>query len=103
NSQPPSATNPLSLHDALPIWHPGVAATLGVDVTWATAQRRLSPTPCRARERYGAAEKGEMQLTGPVHLARAPFRHASSRQIEARSEEHTSELQSLAYLVCRLL
>src|SRR2546425_6410570 len=27
----------------------------------------------------------------------------SSRQIGQRSEEHTSELQSLAYLVCRLL
>src|SRR5205823_14763120 len=26
-----------------------------------------------------------------------------SRSISARSEEHTSELQSLAYLVCRLL
>src|SRR2546425_7444354 len=25
------------------------------------------------------------------------------RQLQARSEEHTSELQSLAYLVCRLL
>src|SRR2546423_6443533 len=25
------------------------------------------------------------------------------RRIESRSEEHTSELQSLAYLVCRLL
>src|SRR2546425_4727519 len=28
---------------------------------------------------------------------------ASSRAEEKRSEEHTSELQSLAYLVCRLL
>src|SRR5229473_5133737 len=27
----------------------------------------------------------------------------ASRRPEARSEEHTSELQSLAYLVCRLL
>src|SRR3989441_6951162 len=27
----------------------------------------------------------------------------SCHQIETRSEEHTSELQSLAYLVCRLL
>src|SRR2546425_5905628 len=26
-----------------------------------------------------------------------------SRTIDSRSEEHTSELQSLAYLVCRLL
>src|SRR2546425_9139326 len=28
---------------------------------------------------------------------------ASSQSQEVRSEEHTSELQSLAYLVCRLL
>src|SRR2546425_4319630 len=27
----------------------------------------------------------------------------SMREIQERSEEHTSELQSLAYLVCRLL
>src|SRR5687767_15808637 len=30
-------------------------------------------------------------------------RNASSSSSSARSEEHTSELQSLAYLVCRLL
>src|SRR3989441_9148558 len=29
--------------------------------------------------------------------------NAASRRAERRSEEHTSELQSLAYLVCRLL
>src|SRR5205823_11083962 len=29
--------------------------------------------------------------------------HADSLQAKDRSEEHTSELQSLAYLVCRLL
>src|SRR6478609_12123540 len=39
---------------------------------------------------------------------RAPVRPARPRQDDAvahhrRSEEHTSELQSLAYLVCRLL
>src|SRR2546423_9451827 len=28
---------------------------------------------------------------------------AKSRNVQIRSEEHTSELQSLAYLVCRLL
>src|SRR2546425_2604092 len=32
----------------------------------------------------------------------AAFR-MSNRTVELRSEEHTSELQSLAYLVCRLL
>src|SRR2546425_7989631 len=38
---------------------------------------------------------------------RAPWRRSARRAVatarRARSEEHTSELQSLAYLVCRLL
>src|SRR5205823_10160352 len=39
------------------------------------------------------------------HLARParPARSAAGVQPVYRSEEHTSELQSLAYLVCRLL
>src|SRR2546425_7602338 len=40
------------------------------------------------------------RLTFPV--ASSP-RLCLSRRESARSEEHTSELQSLAYLVCRLL
>src|SRR5258705_9341897 len=32
-----------------------------------------------------------------------PIRRARSRQVAQRSEEHTSELQSLRHLVCRLL
>src|SRR5687767_15203207 len=31
------------------------------------------------------------------------WRYAPRRSVLSRSEEHTSELQSLAYLVCRLL
>src|SRR3989441_7099700 len=42
-----------------------------------------------------------------VHLVRLHVRHVDPRgdvgERRARSEEHTSELQSLAYLVCRLL
>src|SRR2546425_2396192 len=47
-----------------------------------------------------------------VPAIEAPFKSTSSRRtvvelfevfVIARSEEHTSELQSLAYLVCRLL
>src|SRR5687767_15628128 len=34
---------------------------------------------------------------------RQPVRRLAQRQASGRSEEHTSELQSLAYLVCRLL
>src|SRR2546425_3829876 len=67
----------------------------------------------------------DVKLPGMLHMAilRSPFAHARIRSIEtsaakeapgvvavvtgaslaARSEEHTSELQSLAYLVCRLL
>src|SRR5205823_13802759 len=37
-----------------------------------------------------------------VHVARDSSPDSGERQFSARSEEHTSELQSLAYLVCRL-
>src|SRR2546425_3467885 len=37
-----------------------------------------------------------------MHLT-AELREAERAEKEGRSEEHTSELQSLAYLVCRLL
>src|SRR2546425_9738026 len=32
-----------------------------------------------------------------------PAGHTAAEDVRERSEEHTSELQSLAYLVCRLL
>src|SRR2546425_4515238 len=45
--------------------------------------------------------------TGGSHCERGPPAHGQRewrRRMESvRSEEHTSELQSLAYLVCRLL
>src|SRR2546425_1681833 len=40
---------------------------------------------------------------GPSDPASAPDAAASQVPEATRSEEHTSELQSLAYLVCRLL
>src|SRR2546423_9446714 len=64
----------LSLHDALPI--SAVPAT--------ESRRRRCARPAR-RSRWGSAARS---------------RRGRNR---ARSEEHTSELQSLAYLVCRLL
>src|SRR2546425_12443094 len=64
----------LSLHDALPIFPPEL----------------LPPWLCRRRL---AGRRGP------------PSRRDRSRRGSSspRSEEHTSELQSLAYLVCRLL
>src|SRR5437763_16650714 len=67
----------LSLHDALPISH---GASLARDRPAARRCRRVPAAPA-ARD----------------HLRGGARRHAD------RSEEHTSELQSPMYLVCRLL
>src|SRR2546425_9717697 len=53
---------------------------------------RDQPRPQRDRRRPG----GAALVPGRAHQARDGGR-------VSRSEEHTSELQSLAYLVCRLL
>src|SRR3712207_7178059 len=74
--RPPRST-PLSLHDALPI-SSGVSDTAPREVPMAPA-----PSP-----------------TG------VPVQRRGSPDVDvlvARSEEHTSELQSRQYLVCRLL
>src|SRR2546425_5768515 len=67
----------LSLHDALPIYRRAAAA---------------SPHP--AAVRFGFGRRSPV-LRHTVRRGRVAAR--------PRSEEHTSELQSLAYLVCRLL
>src|SRR2546423_11006572 len=75
---------PLSLHDALPISpHPSIGAAL-VSLPNGRLQIRIP----------GRAER-------PRPSSPQAFRSPPPRS--SRSEEHTSELQSLAYLVCRLL
>src|SRR3712207_7577227 len=71
----------LSLHDALPIFDDDVGK--GACGHRARARRRRA-TGCQGR-----------QLT--TEVSASPSSRAS------RSEEHTSELQSRQYLVCRLL
>src|SRR3712207_6942641 len=71
----------LSLHDALPIWNWVIAAPGRAAAASASASPRRS---CRA----GRGGPG----------AWMPCCRCSTR-----SEEHTSELQSRQYLVCRLL
>src|SRR2546425_7214130 len=46
--------------------------------------------------RSGSGDHGTMSM-------RSPFNSFTTACTRERSEEHTSELQSLAYLVCRLL
>src|SRR5438045_7594865 len=88
--QPPSRIYTLSLHDALPI-----------------SQDDLGDR--REDERVDEAGAGD-ELPGEQE--RADRQHARQRgaaapelsgRTHARSEEHTSELQSLRHLVCRLL
>src|SRR5437764_10097318 len=70
----------LSLHDALPIW-----IRLHVSPVLAPLTAATTSSPSRRRE----------------FLRAAPYRE--NRCGTSRSEEHTSELQSPMYLVCRLL
>src|SRR5205823_14824749 len=80
----------LSLHDALPIYDGdriAGQAHAGIE----TADGRIVPGGDLAQEDVGQHGPGEAQIG------------ADARDVVNRSEEHTSELQSLAYLVCRLL
>src|SRR5687767_1390783 len=76
----PAGAYPLSLHDALPISAPGGGGG-------GPGGRSTGAAPIR--------------VSLPVTAATAAARSRASAP--ARSEEHTSELQSLAYLVCRRL
>src|SRR5205823_13854377 len=90
----PTNIYPLSLHDALPISaaaRPGQAAAAG----W------CGPGSRSTRERHDPGAPGRRPGTGQDRAAGHPARAVRLRR--GRSEEHTSELQSLAYLVCRLL
>src|SRR5205823_7371288 len=65
--------------------------------------RRHRPGPVRHRRRVGGAARGHAavhRLDDGGHYG--DIRRGAARH-RLRSEEHTSELQSLAYLVCRLL
>src|SRR5689334_24298492 len=73
----------LSLHDALPILSQCAVAT-----------QAAAPTVCTALR----AAQG--QLDAAIDAAKVQLLQATS---PARSEEHTSELQSQFHLVCRLL
>src|SRR2546425_6034888 len=60
-------------------------------MTSGTASRRMSRAPCDGMR---------LRLVRVTRRLNATW---GSGTVKVRSEEHTSELQSLAYLVCRLL
>src|SRR2546425_7466179 len=69
----------LSLHDALPI---------SLKSSWPLFDRSMIRPPTRVIGRPASASANWVLMSSTA---------------STRSEEHTSELQSLAYLVCRLL
>src|SRR5205823_9198675 len=57
----------------------------------------------RAERTLVTRDKVQLLQLEAQQLADAGKLQDAQRKLEGRSEEHTSELQSLAYLVCRLL
>src|SRR5256714_6035704 len=101
NDPAPPEFSPLPLHAALPIW-----------CTRRSRRSSSSPRPrCTIRHsagnsrppgsRSGTASFRSRTATGSATICRPILLNSSG--CRRRSEEHTSELQSLAYLVCRLL
>src|SRR3712207_7939022 len=79
NDTPTPEISTLSLHDALPI-----------------SARGSRPSPPLARPRSPSRRRASRS-------GYAPAVRPAGRGCRLRSEEHTSELQSRQYLVCRLL
>src|SRR5207244_12972985 len=100
---PTSAIYTLSLHDALPIWHRGVAVASDSP---AVPERAIECLPEHDPHVLGRVVGACLQVTGRLH--REVQAGVASEQVEHvveeadRSEEHTSELQSPDHLVCRL-
>src|SRR3712207_7394117 len=81
----------LSLHDALPIY----------PLRGDRAQGPRDLRALRAAVQHGAAAPAARPGAPHDHPAGVPGREGAAQA--GRSEEHTSELQSRQYLVCRLL
>src|SRR2546425_7950004 len=77
----------LSLHDALPI-----SSRAGLSFNDSPARARRAAAALTSLAEAGAALRRSTLTAPPARGGGLP-----------RSEEHTSEIQSLAYLVCRLL
>src|SRR5262249_56594172 len=93
---PTTELHTLSLHDALPIWRRSAKRQRRQHRR--RRQRRLSTTRLAEGHQHPIGQSGR-------HRGTVCSRCRRERRLErvARSEEHTSELQSLTNIVCRLL
>src|SRR5690606_41957571 len=93
----------LALHDALPISQPTVCTARRL--SWVSTPTVTASTPCGAlRSGYGSARSAmTLCLTARIDgSSQVSARRSLMKVLSARSEEHTSELQSRENLVCRL-
>src|SRR2546425_5376440 len=89
----------------------GSAATIQLSGPPPVRSNRLRPRGCAADRpdpsglwpRHHASTARAPLASGFALSGGAVYRRAHRDRRRCRSEEHTSELQSLAYLVCRLL
>src|SRR2546421_2639787 len=83
-----------SVHNSVP----NPAASAPCLSCWVSSRRCVESSPAgRPRgRRFSASSPSVLQLL-------VPLAHRGARDAHARSEEHTSELQSRSDLVCRLL
>src|SRR5205814_9880006 len=97
---PPTHTYTLSLHDALPIC--ADASTDNTPIRLLAPGTRLHLAEQEPRDGFLAVETNDAK-DGWVWKRNVKVLEDSAAANRGRSEEHTSELQSLRHLVCRLL
>src|SRR5205814_10177587 len=93
----------LSLHDALPIFpRPHNSKTTPVPGSPPAPSHKTTTPASRAHPHLPAPQSPRANSPcGPPHLIPVKNEPSSSFSFVGRSEEHTSELQSLRHLVCR--
>src|SRR5207253_9944286 len=102
HTRAPSDASSLSLHAALPIFRKAPLAIAGGPRLGSDEVPGEEPLPpLRDCQRSGDGP----QTVSPQRTGRGPSaeRDIPAGETGARSEEHTSELQSRGHLVCRLL
>src|SRR5207253_11161208 len=90
----PTVIYTLSLHDALPIWRHCEVDLSGSDIDMSQIRGQL-------RQQFLHVSALLVPGNEPMNAKAVP--QVMKPRLVARSEEHTSELQSRGHLVCRLL
>src|SRR5207244_13540406 len=98
NPLPSNLLYSLSLHDALPIYHGYNVPVDAGNISPSDLMARVIDRPTPGSP-HPASAGGTLNDATPSLWSRI----ANAMTVAARSEEHTSELQSPDHLVCRLL